>query len=122
MELHDIYPVEEIVEEYSLYLFVFYFTLFLLAIYIIIKLYKKRKNRPLSALEILKRSDHSQAKEMAFKLSYYGGNLVKTAEQEAKLNVLKEKLSSFKYSHHDDVLNQTLQDEIEAFLKSLRKR
>jgi hypothetical protein len=120
MELHDIYPVEEIVE-YSLYLFLLYFTLFLLAIYIIIKLYKKRKNRPLSALEILECSDHSQAKEMAFKLSYYGKNLVKTAEQEAKFNALKEKLSPFKYSHHDDVLNKTLQDEIEAFLTSLRK-
>ena len=121
MELHDIYPVEEIVE-YSLYLFVFYFVLFLLLLYVAIKLYKKIKNRPLSPLEILEKSDHSRAKEMAFKLSFYGKNLIKTAEQEAKLNALKEKLFPFKYSHHDDILNQTLQDEIEAFLKSLRKR
>jgi len=120
MELHDIYPIEEVVE-YSFYFFLLYFILLLLLLYFFVKLYKKIKNRPLSPLEILEKSNHSRAKEMAFKLSYYGKSLLKNVEQEAKFNKLNEKLTPFKYSP-DEVLSQTTQEEIKKFLISLRKR
>jgi len=120
MELHDIYPVEEIAE-YSLYQFLLYLLLLILLIYVAVTYYKRRKNRPLSTLKILEISDHSRAKEMAFKLSYYGQSLNKTTEQEATFIKLKEKLTPFKYSHKDDVLTKELQDEIQKFLKALRQ-
>jgi len=120
MELYDIYPIEEVLE-YSLYFFLLYFFVLLLSLYIVIKLYKKRKIKPLSALEILEQSDYSRAKEMAFKLSFYGKTILKTSEQEIVFNGLKEKLTSFKYSPDNEVLTQSIQEEIADFLTSLRR-
>ena len=119
MELHDIYPAEEIVE-YSVYLFLLYFSLLLLFSYLLIKYYQKRKKRALTPLEILEISDYSRAKEMAFKLFYYGDSLVQTVEQKTKLKRLKEKLEPFKYSHCDDILSKTVQDEIQDFITSVK--
>ena len=119
MNLHEIYPLEKIVE-YSFYQFILYLSLFILLVYIGIRYYQKRKKRPLLPLEILEISDHSRAKEMAFKLSYYGEGIAKTAEQEVLFRQLKKKLTPFKYIYKDAILHQSIQDEIQNFLTSMR--
>jgi hypothetical protein len=121
MELYDIYPLEEIVE-YSLYQLLFSVGLFISLCYMVIKYYKKRKQKPLTPLEILEKSDYSMAKEIAFKLSYYGNTFVKSPEQEEAFILLKEKLAPFKYSHKEDVLNQNIQDEIQTFINNIRQK
>jgi len=120
MELHDIFPPVTIVE-YSFYIFLFIVLGFSTIVYVLLRVWQKKKKGIGYYVNILERYTEENAKQTAYKLDYYGRHITKNDEQEKELQELIVRLRPFKYEKEGTVLPSELQKQLHDFLMHIRQ-
>ncbi|HFQ62546.1 MAG TPA: hypothetical protein ENK39_09655 [Epsilonproteobacteria bacterium] len=120
MELHDIFPAVEIVE-HSFYLFLSLFIGLVALLYLAYKVWKNKPKGPDYYLNIIESALHSDAKQTAYKLEYYGNYIVKTPQQQEELTTLLEALKPFKYVPDSTLFPEETEEKLKAFLQNIRQ-
>ena len=122
MTLHDIFPTVAIVE-YSLYYFILICIVILLGFWYLWRLYLKNKKRTRSYyISLLAQSTEDDAKQIAYKLAYYGKRVVRTSTQKEELLKLLALLEPFKYQESPPPLDTHMQKQLANFLEALRHK
>jgi len=122
MTLHDIFPSVEIVE-YSLYYFLFFLLLCIVALWYLVSWYIKHKKKTRGYyITLLENSLEDSPKHIAHKLSYYVQRIVRTPQQQEKLHILLAALEPFKYQKSTTTLDGHTRELLVDFLKTLRHK
>lgn len=121
MQLHDIFPAVKIVD-YSLYWLLLYLMLGAIGLSLLWRYLKRYKRKGIPYyLNILEHFDTTPAKQVAYKIEYYGTQLVKTEAQTQTLHRLIAKLTPYKYLQDDVKLPETISNELRDFLQTIRR-
>jgi len=121
MNLHDIFPAVAIVE-YSLYYLIFFCLIGVMILWYLLRYLIQHKKRTRSYyISLLEKSIKDDAKQLAYKVAYYGKHLVRTSEQEKKLEALLVELEPYKYKENLSKLETDTQKQLIDFLHILRK-
>ena len=120
MELHDIFPPIAPVE-YSLYRFITIWLILLALLYILFKVWKRKKKGIKYYLQILEQYPQEDAKTTAYKLHYYGEKIIKTDTQKKDLQALIIKLTPYKYEKEGTTLPLEIKEQLDHFFAQLRQ-
>jgi hypothetical protein len=115
MELHDIFPMVEIVEYSLYYLLSTVLATFLFFYFLYSFKTKKRKNKTYY-LRILLRYPKDNAKYTAYLFSYYGKYIAKEETKKVVLSDINQSLENFKYSHDYQNVPLSIQEKIYILL------
>lgn len=120
MNLNDIFPAVEIVD-YSFYLFISIVIGVITLVYLAYSMWKKRVKGIDYYLNIIESTLHTDAKQTAYRVEYYGENIVKTPEQKERLLVILEELKAFKYVPNGTLFEKKTEKKLKDFLQSIRQ-
>lgn len=115
MELHDIFPIVEIVE-YSFYYLLSAVLSTLIFLYLFYKFISKKRKNKAYYLRILIRYPKDNAKYTAYLFSYYGKYLAKEHTRRVALHDITNVLDTFKYTHDYHNVPPEIQEKIYLFL------
>jgi len=121
MKLHDIFPAVDIVEYSFYYLILFCLICVVILWYFLRYLIRHKKKTRSYYISLLEKSIKDDAKQLAYKVAYYGNRVVRTAEQKTKLEALLVQLEPYKYKENLSKLETDTQKQLIDFLHILRK-
>ena len=120
MEMHDIFPAVEIVD-HSFYLFLSLLIGLLALLYLTYRVWKNKPKGTAYYLHIIESAMHSDAKQTAYRLEYYGNYIAKTPQQQERLATLTEALKPFKYVPDGMLFPVETEEKLKAFLQNIRQ-